>query len=110
MKVKRLLPSSTQRKGKELNEKQRSLGQVLYQRRIPWKNSRIRGQLSHHKEVKMKTRTRLPAANGIAPELLLSSFLLYSFAHFLFFLERKRRWLEKESWLDRKTLFWAVYS
>ncbi|KAK4412069.1 putative mitochondrial protein [Sesamum alatum] len=27
----------------------------------------------------MKTRTRLPAANGIAPELLPSSFLLYSF-------------------------------
>ncbi|KAL0287964.1 UNVERIFIED_CONTAM: hypothetical protein Scaly_2750000 [Sesamum calycinum] len=43
---------------------------------IPWKNSRI---LGHHKEVKMKTRTRLPAANGIAPELLPSSFLLYSF-------------------------------
>lgn len=56
------------------------------------RNSRIR--VSHHKEVKMKTRTRLSAANGIAPELLPSSFFLYSFAHFL---ERKRRWLGNEA-------------
>lgn len=61
----------------------------------------------------MKTRTRLPAANGIAPELLPSSFLLYFFAHCLFFLYFKE--VVRKGKLARPEDpiylgFWAAYS